>query len=108
MDKAEPASAGGVELLRALPATHARFAVVDHEYSTRDGRRASKLFCLLWTPSGAVGRDNMLYASQRRALDATFTGVEDAQCSSAEGVAKLLGLSEHMPDEDEEEWDPDA
>ena len=108
VDKSAPPTVGGAEILRALPATHARYAVIDHEYLTRDGRRTSKIFCLLWTPLGAVGRDNMLYASQRRMLDAAFTGVEDAQCSSMEGVAKLLGLTDHMPDEDEEEWDPDA
>jgi hypothetical protein len=59
------------------------------------------------TPSGAVGKDNMLYASQRRALDGVITGVDDAQCSSTQGVAKLLGISSAI-EEDEEEWDPDA
>jgi cofilin len=108
VDKAGAASASGADLLKALPATSARYAAHDHEYVTRDGRKTSKLFLILWTPSGAVGKDNMLYASQRRCLDAAFTGVEDAQCSSTAQVAKLLQLSALLPDEDEADWDCDA
>ena len=108
VDVAAPASASGADLVKALPATHARYVLHDHEFSTRDGRKASKLYCILWTPSGAVGKDNMLYASQRRALDGAFTGIEDAQCSSTTQVAALLGLAALMPDDDEPEWDPDA
>lgn len=79
----------------------------DFEYKTRDGRKADKLFFILWTPAGAVGRDNMLYASQRRALDTAISGVDDKQCSSTAAVAKLLEIKEAMEDEDSD-WDPDA
>ena len=108
VERSAPASAGAAEFLKALPACHARFAVYDHELTTRDGRKASKIYGILWTPAAAVGKDNMLYASQRRCLDAAFTGVEDAQCSSTAQVAKLLQLSALLPDEDEAEWDCDA
>ena len=106
VERSAPASAGAAEFLKALPACHARFAVYDHELTTRDGRKASKIYCILWTPAAAVGKDNMLYASQRRALDAFLTGVEDAQCASLAAVGKLVGLG--AEDEEEEAWDPDA
>jgi len=51
----------------------------------------------------------MFYSSQRRALDAAFSGVEDVQVGKPEDLAKLLGEKSLTVDEDEEgDWDPDA
>ena len=106
VERSAPPIAGASDFVKALPASAARFGVFDYEFTTRDGRKASKIVCILWTPSAAVGKDAMLYSSQRRALDALFSGVEDAQCSSAAAVGKLIGLG--AEDESEGEWDPDA
>lgn len=93
--------------LQALPGTDARYGIYDHEYTTRDGRKTDKLFFILWTPESAGGRAKMFYTTQRRALDVAFTGIEDAQCSNTDQLAKLLG-EKSMEVEETADWDPDA
>jgi cofilin len=105
VEKAGAPSSTGRDLIKALPISEARYAVFDFEYTTKDGRRTSKLVFIVWTPS--IGKTGMLYASQRRNLDNSITGIGlDVQAGDSAKIAKVLELDKD--DESEEEWDPDA
>lgn len=106
VEKTGPPTSTARDLINSLPISQPRYACYDLDYTTKDGRKASKLFFIVWTP--AVGRSGLLYASQRRNLDAVISGVEDAQVGSKEALAKLIEPSNGKDDEEEDEWDPDA
>jgi len=101
----EPATTARA-FIAALP-TDARYFIYDHEAVARSGMKKNVLLFITWMPRGASGTSKVFYTSQRRRLDTVFTGVEDVQCTTAEDVAKALGETSMIAD-DEEEWDPDA
>ena len=45
------------------PRAAARYAVYDHEFSTHDGRLASKLFFISWLPRNATPQAKMGYTT---------------------------------------------
>jgi cofilin len=102
----EPASTHA-DFVKALPEAEARFAVYDYEYTTRDGRKTDKIFLVVWTPASALARSKMFYTSQRRALDKSFTGVEDLHADDRASITKVIAPAASAKDDDEE-WDPDA
>lgn len=48
VDAHGPPSASFADFLRALPDSDCRYAVYDHEFTTSDGRKSSKLFFVTW------------------------------------------------------------
>lgn len=58
-----------------------------------------------WAPS-AAGRANVVYAAQRRSLDAVFTGCIDAHAATRDDVESIL--TSGGKEAEEAEWDPDS
>merc|ERR1740120_239097 len=60
----------------ALPDTEPRYALVEFEYKTGDGREQSKLVFVFWSPDdGCTVKQKMLYASSKDAIKKKLTGV---------------------------------
>merc|ERR1711862_265818 len=64
------------DFVKALPEDQARYALVDIDYQTDDGRPQSKLTFVTWSPDDKVGvKEKMLYASSKDAIKKKFTGI---------------------------------
>ena len=93
------------ELLAALPLAAGAYFVYDLPTKNSYGGAGSSLRFFTWAPSAAPGKATVIYASQRKALDAVFTGCIDALATSKGDVEAALGDKSGAG---EEEWDPDA
>jgi len=92
-------SEGLEDFKRALPFTDCRYAVYDHEYTTPDGRKTSKLWFLSWLPNNSTPYTKMAYTSSKGKLRDRLPGVFDIQAAAIEEMEVLMGLKK----EDEEE-----
>merc|ERR1711879_145076 len=60
----------------ALPDNEPRYAVMDVDYTTDDGRAQSKLTFVFWSPDDKTSvKDRMLYASSKDAIKKKLTGI---------------------------------
>merc|ERR1712032_1142462 len=60
----------------ALPEAEPRYALIDIDYITDDGRPQNKLTFVMWSPDDKCSvKDKMLYASSKDALKKKFTGI---------------------------------
>ena len=92
------------ELLAALPLAAGAYIVYDLPKQNSYGGSGSQLRFFTWAPSAAPGKASVIYAAQRRALDAVFTGCIDSLAVCKADLEAVLGGAKA----DEEEWDPDA
>merc|ERR1712130_1019807 len=59
-----------------LPENEPRYALVDVEYETEDGRPQDKLTFVVWSPDDKCGvKDKMIYASSKDAIKKVFPGI---------------------------------
>ena len=93
------------ELLAALPVAAGAYFVFDLPTKNSYGGAGSSLRFFTWAPSAAPGKATVIYASQRKSLDAVFTGCIDALATCKGDVEAALGGGKGAADE---EWDPDA
>jgi cofilin len=107
VEKTGEAASSAADFVKALPESEARYAVFDYEFTTKDGRKTSKIYFVIWTPAAALARSKMFYTSQRRALDKAFTGVEDLTASDRAAIIKVIAPVAAAKDDDDD-WDPDA
>merc|ERR1712113_305739 len=64
------------DFVKALPEAEPRYALVDVDYTSEDGRPQDKLTFVMWSPDDKCGvKDKMLYASSKDALKKKFTGI---------------------------------
>jgi hypothetical protein len=94
------------DLVRALPPADGRFFVFDLPIKNSYGGTGSRLMFVTWAPS-AAGRANVVYAAQRRSLDAVFTGCIDAHAATRDDVEGILTPAGGK-DTSDEAWDPDS
>ncbi len=66
---------------RSLPFTDSRYAVYDQDYTTSDGRPASKLWFLSWFPNNSTPYNKMAYTSAKTKFREALPGVFDIQAS---------------------------
>ena len=110
------------EFAKALPDSDARYAVFDQVVTNKYGGTNTRLYCIMWSPPQA-GRNNMLYATQRKSLDKFFSGVEARQCTTRQAVLDALASATGggagasaaagakkaaKRDDDDDAFDPDA
>ena len=88
----------------ALPLAAGAYIVYDLPKQNSYGGSGSQLRFFTWAPSAAPGKASVIYAAQRRALDAVFTGCIDSLAVCKADLEAVLGGAKA----DEEEWDPDA
>jgi cofilin len=89
----------------ALPFTECRFCIFDQDYTTPDGRPASKLWFVSWFPKNATTHHKMAYTSVKGKLRESLDGVFDMQVSDLEEMAVTLGLVKEEEEEEEEDFD---
>ena len=64
------------DFVKKLPEDQPRYALVDIDYTTDDGRPQSKLTFVMWSPDDKCGvKDKMLYASSKDAIKKKFSGI---------------------------------
>jgi cofilin len=88
-----------------LPFTDCRFAVYDHEYTTADGRMASKLWFISWLPSNSTPYTKMAYTSAKTKFRESLPGVFDLQASNVEELEIGIGIKGKDEDEDDGDFD---
>lgn len=59
---------------KAMPENEPRYAVVDVEYNTDDGRPQSKIAFILWAPDSCGVKPKMIYASSKDAIKKVLSG----------------------------------
>ena len=63
------------DFLAAMPENEPRYAVVDVQFETDDGRPQDKIVFFLWSPDSCGVKDKMLYASSKDAIRKKLQGV---------------------------------
>ena len=63
------------DFLALIPEEDCRYALIDKEFTTNDGRTTSKLVLVTWAPDTAPVKAKMVYAGSKEALNRAFNGV---------------------------------
>merc|ERR1719231_224526 len=71
----EPKEKTYEDFVNALPENEPRYAVVDFNYSTDDGRPQDKLLFIAWSPDDCGVKPKMLYSSSKDAIAKKLTGI---------------------------------
>jgi len=75
------------EFVKALPEDEPRYAAVDFEYSTDDGRPQSKLIFVLWSPDNGAVKKKMIYAASKDNIKRKLVGcTKELQANDASEV----------------------
>merc|ERR1719465_112816 len=76
IDAEGDASKTFADFVAALPEDQPRYALVEVDYKTDDGRDQSKLTFVYWSPDDKTSvKEKMLYASTKDTLKKKFTGI---------------------------------
>mmetsp|Transcript_50597 Transcript_50597/g.94490 ORF Transcript_50597/g.94490 Transcript_50597/m.94490 type:complete len:137 (+) Transcript_50597:80-490(+) len=71
-----PASEKYEDFVKKLPEAEPRYALIDYDYMSTDGRPQSKLCFVFWSPDDKTSvKDRMLYASSKDALKKKMPGI---------------------------------
>ncbi|CAE7347696.1 ADF3 [Symbiodinium natans] len=71
-----PAGETYKDFVAKLPDDQPRYALVDYDYTSDDGRPQSKLCFFFWSPDDKTTvKDRMVYASSKDALKKKFPGI---------------------------------
>jgi cofilin len=63
------------DFVAALPPNECRYGLFDLDFQTVDGRPASKLVFIAWTPDTAKVKNKMMYAGSKESLKSALVGV---------------------------------
>merc|ERR1712232_194653 len=76
---------GWDEFCAALPEEEPRYALVDVDYETDDGRPQNKLTFVFWSPDDKCSvKDKMIYSSTKDTLKKKFVGImKEVQANDA-------------------------
>lgn len=61
VEKVAPRTATFQDLKKDLPYTDSRYVVYDQDYTTPDGRQASKIWFISWFPNNSIPYNKMAY-----------------------------------------------
>mmetsp|Transcript_24473 Transcript_24473/g.76727 ORF Transcript_24473/g.76727 Transcript_24473/m.76727 type:complete len:123 (-) Transcript_24473:151-519(-) len=95
-------------MLSALPNHDCRYAVYDHDFTTHDGRRTSKLYFISWMPNNSTRHNKMAYSEMKRKVATRFTGTFDIQAQDEADL--LLGMhiiTKNDVEESDDEFEDD-
>lgn len=85
------------KFLSLLPETESRYAVLDWDVTTDDGREFSKLFFISWVPDSCKAKEKMLYASSKQSLRNALSGVHlDHQATDMDDVTEEVFTSKAL------------
>eukprot|EP00559_Dactyliosolen_fragilissimus_P005746 CAMPEP_0184856474 /NCGR_PEP_ID=MMETSP0580-20130426/1658_1 /TAXON_ID=1118495 /ORGANISM="Dactyliosolen fragilissimus" /LENGTH=111 /DNA_ID=CAMNT_0027351533 /DNA_START=139 /DNA_END=474 /DNA_ORIENTATION=+ len=75
IDKVGPKSKSYDDFIEEMPENDCRYAVLDLDFETYDGRPTSKLVFVSWNPDTAKIRSKMLYSGSKEAIKSALDGV---------------------------------
>lgn len=75
IDKVGEPGKGYEDFIADLPENDCRYAAVDVQFETKDGRETSKLAFISWVPDTAKVRAKMLYAGSKQYLKNVLVGI---------------------------------
>ncbi|CAJ1382642.1 unnamed protein product [Effrenium voratum] len=95
VDETGDATKTYADFVKALPEGSPRYALVDFEFTTDDGRPQNKLVFVFWSPDDKTTvKERMLYASSKDAVRKKCTGVmKEAQVNDIGDLAEAEMLS---------------
>jgi cofilin len=105
VDASAPPSAAFADLLRALPDSDCRYAVYDHEFTTADGRKSSKLFFVTWIPQNSHPGFKMAYTHAKPAIRAVCEGAFDVNAVTKKEVELGVGVSSGDASDSDSDFD---
>mmetsp|Transcript_17855 Transcript_17855/g.60685 ORF Transcript_17855/g.60685 Transcript_17855/m.60685 type:complete len:165 (-) Transcript_17855:121-615(-) len=85
-----------------LPFSECRYAVFEKEFTTHDGRKASKLFFLTWLPHNSVPHQKMAYTQGKRLIREALDGLFDTQAATPGEVDVAFEFVRAEEEEDDE------
>lgn len=88
-----------------LPFSECRFVIYDQDYTTSDGRPASKLWFISWFPNASTTHTKMAYTSAKGKFREQIPGVFDTQVASVEELDLNLGLAKDDDEDDDKDFD---
>mmetsp|Transcript_67806 Transcript_67806/g.219089 ORF Transcript_67806/g.219089 Transcript_67806/m.219089 type:complete len:136 (+) Transcript_67806:57-464(+) len=74
-DQEGESSATYSDFTAKLPEKEPRYALVDIDYTSEDGRPQSKLCFVFWSPDSSGVKEKMIYAGSKDAVKKKFTGI---------------------------------
>jgi len=80
-----------------------RYCIYDQDYTTADGRPASKLWFVSWFPKNSTTHHKMAYSSAKTKFREAIPGVFDTQVSCLEELDASLGYK--IDEESDKEFD---
>lgn len=105
VDKTGPPNATFADFLNALPDSECRYAVYDHEYSTADGRKSSKLFFVTWIPQNSHPGFKMAYTHAKSTIRAVCEGCFDVNAVVKKEVEQGMGISSGDASDSDSDFD---
>ena len=90
------------DLQACLPFSDCRYAVYDHEYTTFDGRKTSKLLFITWLPLNSTSHAKMAYTSGKGVFKESnyLQGVEDVNAITFDDVRQAVNEGGDVSDDD--------
>ncbi|OQR86347.1 actin-depolymerizing factor 6 [Achlya hypogyna] len=101
VERSGPPSATAADLAATLPHADCRYVIYDHEVTTHDGRKTSKLFFILWAPPTANPQAKMAYSYAKGNFRGQCDGCFDLNAGSTREFEQGVGLAS-ADDEDSE------
>ncbi|OQS02402.1 hypothetical protein THRCLA_05223, partial [Thraustotheca clavata] len=101
VESSAPPSATASDLCSALPHADCRYIIYDHEMTTSDGRKTSKLYFILWAPATSNPQSKMAYSYAKGNFRGQCEGCFDLNASSSRDIEIGIGLV--SADEDDSE-----
>jgi cofilin len=74
-EKTGPTSETYEDFVGCLPSDECRYAIVDYDYKTADGRQSSKILFVVWAPDNAPIKAKMLITSTKDAVKKQLVGI---------------------------------
>eukprot|EP00416_Gambierdiscus_australes_P026818 CAMPEP_0171082716 /NCGR_PEP_ID=MMETSP0766_2-20121228/17279_1 /TAXON_ID=439317 /ORGANISM="Gambierdiscus australes, Strain CAWD 149" /LENGTH=136 /DNA_ID=CAMNT_0011540101 /DNA_START=64 /DNA_END=474 /DNA_ORIENTATION=- len=89
-DKQGPNTETYADFTKQLPESEPRYALVDVEFTSADGRPQSKLCFVFWSPDDKTTvKQRMIYASSKDAIKKKLTGImKEIQANDASDLAE--------------------
>ena len=97
------------DLLSVLPESECRYAIYDHDLTTSDGRKTSKLYFISWLPTNAHPSMKMQYTHTKAMIRNSFDGCYDVNGASVEEIRRGIETNNMaIGDADDDEEDDNS
>nr|CCA15393.1 conserved unknown protein putative [Albugo laibachii Nc14] len=107
IESTAPPTASFESFIAALPDADSRYAVYDHEFTTTDGRKSSRLYFVTWIPQSSAPGFKMAYTHAKNAIRAPLEGIYDLNAVTKQEIIDVLGPSTSKDSESGSDFEDD-